>query len=55
MIHCRRHRTSPEGKSSREASDAGMATMEAVIIFPVLLLTTFLLVQAVLYFMANTP
>lgn len=54
MIHCRRPRTSPERKSSRAASDAGLATLEAVIIFPVLLLTTFLLVQAVLYFMANT-
>lgn len=54
MIYCRRPRTSPERKSSRAASDAGLATLEAVIIFPVLLLTTFLLVQAVLYFMANT-
>lgn len=55
MIHCRRCRRALEGKSSSRASnDAGMATLEAVIIFPVLLFATFLLVQAVLYFMANT-
>lgn len=54
MNRCRRRCTSPEGKSSRVTSDAGVATLEAVIIFPVLLFATFLLVQAVLYFMAHT-
>lgn len=43
-----------EGSRSRLTGDAGSATLQAVVTMPVVLLTTFTIVQAVLYFMANT-
>lgn len=49
-----RRRPSAENPGSRLNNDAGVATLEAVIVFPVVLLATFIAFQAVLFYMAHT-